>query len=370
MNYRLKRCKVESLEAGMILGNTVYDENHNVLIDEGAVLNNQMIFKLLDRWLEDVDILEALPQEENVFPSGPKAIRDQNVLDLGYVGRYRETILKLKDIFSMAQNSGQVNVEAVENIVTDPGFMQMVDGAKAITQVHNIPRSEDYLLHHSLHVAVLLGVMGKWLEFKPRVLQDIVTMGLLYEIGKTQIDREILEKPGKLTEDEMKKVQQHASLAFELLRYTKLKDRQDVLFGILQHHERLDGSGYPARMSGKQICSFAKLLAIADIYDAMGAKKAYAMPTSPFFVFNFLMDQIATNKIDPEYGVLFIKNMRQVLNGNWVYLSNGTKAKIIYVDEKDLRAEPVVQSEAGKFIDLNKAQDIMISYLLTEDQIS
>ena len=195
-------------------------------------------------------------------------------------------------------------------------------------------------------------------------------MGLLYEIGKTQIDREILEKPGKLTEAEMKKVQQHASLAFELLRYIKLKERQDVLFGILQHHERLDGSGYPARMSGRQICSFAKLLAIADIYDAMGAKKAYAMPTSPFSVFNILMDQIATNKIDPEYGVLFIKNMRQVLNGNWVYLSNGIKAKIIYVDEKDLRAEPVVQSETGKFIDLNKSQDISISYLLTEDQVS
>lgn len=370
MNYRLKKCKVENLAAGMILGNTVYDENHNVLIDQGTVLNNQMIFKLLDRWLEDVEILEALPQDDESFPSGPKAIHDQNVLDLGYVGKYREVILKLKEIFSLARSTGQVNVDAVEKIVTDPGFMQMAEGAKAITQVHNIPRNEDYLLHHSLHVAVLLGVMGKWMDFKPRVLQDIVTMGLLYEIGKTQIDREILEKPGKLTEAEMKKVQQHASLAFELLRYTKLKERQDVLFGILQHHERLDGSGYPARMSGRQICSFAKLLAIADIYDAMGAKKAYAMPTSPFSVFNILMDQIATNKIDPEYGVLFIKNMRQVLNGNWVYLSNGIKAKIIYVDEKDLRAEPVVQSETGKFIDLNKSQDISISYLLTEDQVS
>lgn len=370
MNYRLKKCKVENLAAGMILGNTVYDENHNVLIDQGTVLNNQMIFKLLDRWLEDVEILEALPQDDESFPSGPKAIHDQNVLDLGYVGKYREVILKLKEIFSLARSTGQVNVDAVEKIVTDPGFMQMAEGAKAITQVHNIPRNEDYLLHHSLHVAVLLGVMGKWMDFKPRVLQDIVTTGLLYEIGKTQIDREILEKPGKLTEAEMKKVQQHASLAFELLRYTKLKERQDVLFGILQHHERLDGSGYPARMSGRQICSFAKLLAIADIYDAMGAKKAYAMPTSPFSVFNILMDQIATNKIDPEYGVLFIKNMRQVLNGNWVYLSNGIKAKIIYVDEKDLRAEPVVQSETGKFIDLNKSQDISISYLLTEDQVS
>lgn len=358
--YIVKVCKVEHLQNGMLLAKTIYDPAENIHITVGTALDASLISKLRERFRE-VEIFEV--------SDGVKAIRDSNVLDTKYVGKYHSIYIRLQEIYVQARQKKTVDIEAIENLIEDGGFMQMVDGFKAITQVHNIPRDSDYLVHHSIRVAILLGVLGQWLKMNQGLLRNLVLTGLLYEIGNTQIPLAILDKPRTLTDMETKQVQQHAMLGFELLRYGKLKENEEILFGVLQHHERLDGSGYPGGMQEANICGFARMIAIADTYDAMAAQKNYSQPMSPFAIFNILADDIAEKKLDANYGVLFVENMRRALNGNWVCLSDDSIAKIIYINEKDMRAQPIVQTQAGEFIDLNKDKALSIIRLLTEDKV-
>lgn len=356
--FSLKRYSVEDLKAGMVVGRSIYDEQQKELIAEGTVLNNQLIFSILDRPIFSVLVRE---EEEKL------SLVDQHVLDEGFVGDYDIIMMELRRIFDAARQVGQVDVDSVKSLVHSK-VMKLIDGLKAINHVHNILREDDYLLHHSINVAILAGVLGEWLKFSPREVEDLVSAGLMHDIGKTQIPLTILDKPGKLSDGEMAVMRQHSAKGFELMRYGKLKDNKNVLFGILQHHERMDGSGYPAGARGQDIIEFARILAIADVYDAMAANKVYAKKHSPFDIFNLLSDDM-TSKLDTKFCVLFIKNICHSLNGNWVELSTGERAKIIYIDESRINALPVVQLEEGRFIDLNKAKDVCITKLLSNDEV-
>lgn len=354
----LKNYLVEDLKAGMVVGRSVYDEQEKELIAEDTVLTNQLILSILDRPIFSVMIREdkiKIPAE------------DVPVLDKGAVKQYEDTFDELRQIFLAARITGQVDVERLRKIV-DGHFIELADGLKAITHVHNISREGDYLLHHSINVAILAGVLGRWLHFKQEELHDLILTGLMHDIGKTQIAEQILDKPGQLTEAEFKEVKQHAGKGFELLRYTSLREKQNILFGILQHHERLDGSGYPARSEKDKIHKFAKIIAIVDVYDAMAANKVYAHKKSPFDIFGELANDMV-NKFDTSYCVLFIKKVCHAMNGNWVQLSNGSKAKIIYIDESRMVSLPVVQCVNGEFIDLNKNSGIVITELLSSGDL-
>lgn len=357
-NFSLKRYSIEELKAGMVLGRSIYDDQQKELIAEGTALNNQLIFSLLDRPIFSVLIREGKAESTLI---------DKHVLDEGFVNQYEEILQQLRRIFDVARQNGQVDVDGVKDIV-HVKLMKIVDGLKAINHVHNILREGEYLLHHSINVAILSGVLGQWLKLPTDKVEDLVGAGLMHDIGKTQIPLEILEKPGKLSPEEMAIMHRHSAKGFELMRYGKLKDNKNVLFGILQHHERMDGSGYPGKVLGTDIVDFAKILAIADVYDAMAANKVYAKKHSPFDIFNLLADDMTT-KLDTKFCVLFIRNICHSLIGNWVELSTGEKAKIIYIDESRIKALPMVQCENGKFIDLNKEVHIEITKLLCNAEV-
>lgn len=356
--FSLKRYSTEDLKAGMVVGRSIYDESEKELVVEGTVLTNQLIFSILDRPIISVLVREARAVESMV---------DQHIMDEGYVRQYDCVMQEMRRIFQEARECGSVDVASIQKFVRSY-FMEMVDGQKAINHVHNLFREDDYLLHHSINVAILVGVLGQWMRLKKSEVENLVLAGLLHDIGKTQIPLEILEKPGKLSPEEMRVARQHSAKGFDLVRYGVLREKADILYGILQHHERMDGSGYPAQLGGERISDFARILAIADIYDAMAANKVYAAKRSPFEIFGILADDMA-QKLDTRFCVLFIKNVCHSLNGNWVELSNGKRAKIIYIDESRIQSLPVVQCEDDEFLDLNRSPDIKITKLLRNEEV-
>ena len=139
--------------------------------------------------------------------------------------------------------------------------------------------------------------------------------------------------------------------------------------GVLQHHERNDGSGYPHGTKAAEINDFGRILAIADIYDAMAANRVYAKKKNPFEVFGVLSDDIMNGRLDTEYGVLFIRKICHALNGSWLKLSNGKRAKIVYIDDSRMSALPVVQTPDGEFLDLNNTSGVKITALLNSQEL-
>lgn len=388
------QCAMKDLRAGMVLSKAVYSADGRVLVEEGTVLTDYLIKNLRERSLIAVMIQKperlvihveepAPPEpEEAPAPAEPEAetpapLEEENIqrvkadpehdalLDPAYVSCYMSVLRQLRAIFAQRGNLAEINMDAVGNLIASGQLLALCDGAKAVTQIHNMLREGEYLMHHSLHVAVLAGLMGSWLKWPRERKQKLVIAGLLHDAGKLRISKDILDKPGRLSHTEVKIVQRHAQLGYDMLCTGQLADEKEILMGILQHHERNDGSGYPNKLKREKISDFGRILAILDIYDAMAANRAYARRSSPFDVFSVLSEDIMHKKLDTEYGVLFIRKVCHALNGSWVKLSNGKKAKIVYIDESRMNALPVVQTDDGEFIDLTTRHDVKVSVLLT-----
>lgn len=391
------RCAMRDLQAGMILSKAIYAADGRVLVEEGTVLTDYLIQNLRERALVSVMIQrpehlavyveKTAPPETKTAPpviSEPVAAPDRSLppvllppaavkanpeqdilLDMAYVDCYMDVMRRMQAIFAQRGNLAEVNMEAVQALIASGEVLKLCDGVKAVTQIHNMLREGDYLIHHSLHVAILAGLMGSWLKWPSQRKRKLILAGLLHDAGKLRVSKDILDKPGRLSNTELRIVQRHAQSGYDMLCQGPLAGEAEVLFGILQHHERNDGSGYPHQLKKEQISDFGRILAILDIYDAMAANRSYARRSSPFDVFSVLSENIMQKKLDAEYGLLFIRKVCHSLNGSWVRLSNGKKAKIVYIDDSRMNALPVVQTDEGEFMDLNARHDVRVSVLLT-----
>ena len=284
-------------------------------------------------------------------------------LEAAYVRQYDDLYLNLSMFYEMTRTSGHIDAQAAKMLAQQ--VLPLCSSAKAITHIYNMETQGDYSIHHSARVAILAGLMGQWLKMQRRDQLRLVIAAVLLDIGSTRIATGFLKKAGCYTKKDRVLMQKHARLGHALVANSPFGADAQILGAILQHHERNDGSGYPEGLRKEQICDFARILAILDIYDAMASKRAYAKQRSPFDVFEILSDDIIADRLDAGYGLTFIRNICNSLNGNWVRLTNGETGKIVYIDDSRLNALPIVQTVDGAFIDLNTLRTIRVDALLT-----
>lgn len=370
----LKKYAVDQLKEGMVVGQAVYKEDMSVLLGEGTVLNQQMIDSLSERNIVSVEIREEggeevsapMPQRAQGTTSKTVPLKEP-ILDEGYVRDYGECFIELKALFEVTKAHASVDKDSAEALAQN--ILPLCSGAKAVAHIHNMTLKGEYTIHHSLHVAILAGLMGKWLKMPQKDQLRLITAGFLILIGNLRIEQAMLDKEGILTPDERKIMQEHPKFGHELIMAGGLGEDKEIAEAVLQYHERGDGSGYPRGLVKEEIGEFARILAIMDMYDAMASDRSYAKKRSPFEVFNILSDDIMNGRLDTEFGFRFIRRVCHSLNGNWVKLSNGEAGKIIYIDESRLASLPVVQTMDGEFMDLNLRTDVKAEYLLTSREI-
>ena len=214
--------------------------------------------------------------------------------------------------------------------------------------LHNLRSSDDSVYGHSMNVAMISRVLGKWLKWSPSDLDNLVIAGLLHDIGKITIPPEILNKEGKLTDEEFEQIRWHPRAGYELIRDLKIDSR--IKKAVLQHHERCDGSGYPMKATEIMLDDFAMVIAIADVYDAMTAARKYRAPLCPFQVIREF-EHDGYHKYKTEYLLTFLRHIATTYQNNRVILSDGQAAKIILLNQNSL-STPLVQLDDGSCIDL------------------
>ncbi|MFZ8199744.1 HD-GYP domain-containing protein [Alteromonas portus] len=208
----------------------------------------------------------------------------------------------------------------------------------ALLCLTKIREKDDYLLEHSLNVAILLANFGKFLGMSDEEVQDLSYAGFLHDLGKIKIPDEILHKPGRLTDSEMEIMKGHVNYGVEYLKDTDLAS--PLIQAISEHHERLDGLGYPAGTKGEDISQAGRMLAIADMYDALTADRVYKAGMSSQKAFSILMSD-APARLDQSLVQKFIKCLGVYPVGSLVLLSNERLAMVL--EQKASPLTPLVK---------------------------
>ena len=379
----LKAFAVRSLLPEMLIGRTVYEgESEVVLVEGGTVLDRETIKLLKEKGIASVyvdeDSIFAAVQKGKSDAGGAMPIFEGTVmperdvkLDIRYEENYRYVYAEMEKLFHEAAETGKLNMEILQNVMSSGRLRDLYkEGATAISMIYSMNQEGDYNLHHCVHLAILGGLMAKWMGLTGIDRQNMVLAGLFLDIGKQMIPKDLLEKKGVLTEEEFDILKNHVVDSFKLLEASDLSTRTDLMNGVLQHHERNDGSGYPFGLVDMEICTFGKVLAVLDSYDAMASSRSYAEKRSPFEVFKILYADVLDGKLDSEYAVLFMRKLNAALNGCWLRLSDGTAGRIVYIDESRVTAMPVVQLADGGFIDLNTVKDLTVVEIMTATDVS
>ena len=176
----------------------------------------------------------------------------------------------------------------------------------ALICVINIRNKNEYLLEHSVSVSVLMTVFARFLKMDRKIIQQLAIGAFLHDVGKIKIPDQILNKPGRLTEEEYRLIQQHVNHSINIIKATPKISPLSLEVAAL-HHERLDGSGYPLKLKQADISNYGAMIAICDVFDALTADRCYRNSYSHIKAFSILRDLAFQGKLMPRLVDLFIK---------------------------------------------------------------
>jgi HD-GYP domain-containing protein (c-di-GMP phosphodiesterase class II) len=191
-----------------------------------------------------------------------------------------------------------------------------------------------------VNVAVLSVMTGISLGYNELKLRDLGVGALLHDLGKVKIDERIYNKPGSLTSEEFDTIKLHTTYGFEMLQSMK---SVNILCAhvAFQHHERFDGQGYPRGMKGKEIHDFARIVSLADVYDALTADRPYRRALRPYHAVEYL-NSMGGTQFDPDLTKAFVEHIAIYPVGSYVNLNTKQKAIVVSVNKPN-KTRPVVR---------------------------
>ncbi|WP_346355572.1 HD-GYP domain-containing protein [Azotosporobacter soli] len=340
----------KDLVPGMCIENDMVDAEGLVkLLAKGAVLDQAQIERL-GNWgaYVRVDDAEAAARRQELA---------ENKARTEFVNSYKETIEKITYTFRQLERNRSVPIVEILEIV-DQKINFLVESIGALDYLHGIRCHSEHTFNHALNVAVLTGILGKWCGYKEAELRNLILAGLLHDIGKLVLPLAVLDKPGRLSAEEFAIIKTHPREGYRVVEADG-QIGENVKQVILQHHERMDGSGYPRGMVGAEIHEAAKIVSIADVYDAITSDRPYQKKATPFKALDILREEMF-EKLEPNICMIFLDSMRDYFTGSRVLLSNGEKAKIIsFTPNVKSFTKPVVCMSSGVLVDL-QTTDIYI----------
>lgn len=366
MGFTMDKLNLNDLQAGMVTASEIRTKGGQLILDKGVTLSRQSIMRLSFYNIKTVEV-----EDNDLLPAEPVTPAKK------YVPAYSQK-LKLSREFqsfqfdhSIVLSSIKANFEGYVNegteMQTDELLAQTVllfDSCKTSLELfdmlHNMRSSDDSIYAHSLNVALICRRIGKWMKLDDPLLDTLTLCGLLHDIGKLKVPADILNKPGKYTDEEFELVKMHPKFGYDLLKSLPLDTH--IKKSALSHHERCDGSGYPMGLTQDDTDDYAMVVAIADVYDAMTAARSYRAPLCPFQVIaNF--EKEGLQKYKPKYILVFLQHIASTYQNNRILLSDGRSANIVMLNQNKL-SKPIIQFDDGNCIDLSTQSDLHIQAIL------
>ena len=319
-------------------------------------LTHEEIDQLLDQYKDlDYTIAKIGAEKEKKMPKNMK----EKIRELTH--GIDEASANVEEIFQYVRRKDEIPIkEVMDDIV--PIIQQASEVPHVYYLFKELQDKDDYTYRHNICVAVISAMIGKWLGYNEEQLHELELAGLFHDIGKTRIPLYLLHKRGKLTPSEVEEMNKHTIYGYKLIKNTpSLSDA--VALSALQHHERMDGKGYPFQLRSEQIHPYAKIINVADVFHALSSERSYKKAV-PFYQVITHMNDTLHGRFDPITIITFLHKMTEMLVGKTVMLSNGQKGTIVMNNQyRPLRS--VIQMENGHIVDLQQQPELHIEKVLT-----
>lgn len=324
---------IDDVTPGVRITHDVFTTQGNLLFPKGKTVMPKDIEILRAFLIEEINNGKT-PKEEMIASSmksntsneiGATTKAVQKVLS--FEKDYEKMITLLKNVF---RNVAVTEIPILEIRIQMEKLLQYSREYNILTFYPKSIHKQDYWYHNAVLTGLTSYKISQWLGLPLNEGMQVAFAGLFHDIGNAKIDLDILQKPSKLTSSEVEEIRRHTMYGYELLKNVK-GISEGVRLAALQHHEKVDGSGYPLRLQADQIHIYAKIVGVADIFHAMTLSKAYSQAQSPYLVLEQI-DSEAFGKLDPKIVTTFISKVTQFHNGTMVRLNNGLIGEIIFSD--------------------------------------
>lgn len=385
-----KRILTSRATQNMIVADDVYTSDDKLVIPEGTVLTEDIIDSLKEygvfaiRIKVDDDGNNAAAENEKVMPDGDEVLNEQRQEIKNSAEQEHESFLKqVKESkeFEVFHSAFVDSVDNLKNVFSKVVMHnEQIDGESILSDVENVVSKGRNSIHildmlqcmrgyddvtyvHSVNVALLSNMIGRivYPDISDDELKVLTLAGLLHDIGKMMVPDNIIQKKGRLTLPEYNLVKTHVLFGNNILKGIDNLDPR-IAEVAMRHHERCDGTGYPGGYKREQIEPFARIVAIADTYDAMTSDRAYRAAICPFDVIE-MFEREGIVKYDVEFLLPFLEKAVQAYMNTDVRLSTNQIGKVIMINKNEF-SKPVVQV-GDEFYDLSKeTNDIVIDKVL------
>lgn len=344
---------IDELKEGMVLAQDVVSDTFVSIVTANTVVSKEIIRKLQQLQIEFVYV-KSDDERADIDESEAQEFEDlESEEALNY--NFNRTVNKIKNIFNDLK-FGVADVKSEMDGTLEPLLDGIIINNNILQSLRVMKYDDDYTLKHSINVGLISAMIGKWYGLSEKQVYELCLAGTLHDIGKSKIPRYIINKPGSLSSQEYSIAKQHVIYGYEILKESKAFS-DNICEAILSHHERFNGIGYPQGLKGKAIPLYGRIIAIADVFDAMTNDKSYKKKISPFVAAE-LIKTMSFEELDPEITSMFLKKLAEFYVGNKVLLSTGEEGEVIYLNKFNL-TKPLIKV-GDKFVDLSVEQEIEI----------
>ena len=356
---------IHCIRPGNKLARTVYDKNGRILLQQNVILTQNLLERVATNGFNSLYINDQYSEDEIEDVIKPElrqktiqAVKESFDNFRSYYFRSKDTSVPLKQRIELkAKNKYMVTMSKITQEIVD----ELLTKKNLLINLVDIKSLDTYTYQHSVNVAILSLILGIELSLEHHQLYELCTGALMHDIGKAFIEQDVLFKKKPLTQEEFSHLKEHPFKGYEYL-----KDLRDIKAAskriILEHHEKVDGTGYPKGLTEKQIHPFSKIVALADAYDTLTSDQPYRKALPPNEAIEFLMGS-ASRYFDTEMTTVFVRKIVVYPIGTIVKLSDATIG-IVKETNPQLSLRPKIQKiENGKkagIIDLATETNVVI----------
>lgn len=335
----MQTISIHELKPGMIVGEDIFGNYDLLYAPRGEVLTERLIAGIARLGLKEI-----LIESEDATPIAPvEATSPKNPVKKDYSAVINFMSQEIANYRILNKDCFRPIRENILNV-----FNYLILEEDLLSYFDQLLKKDTYSVRHSLHVSMLSALIAEWSLLSEHAIYEIALAGMLHDIGKLQLPDSILKNPATPRPDEWLLIHEHPESGFELSKkYKSLSN--DILQAIVNHHERMDGSGYPNQLTAHEIHPYAKIIAVADTFDAMTTKRPYGHYHNVFMAADTLFEA-SIDKLDPQATDTLLRNLHKLYVGTKVLLSNGSEGEIVYINKFNPN-KPLIKS-GDHFYDL------------------